>query len=433
MKRRIKEIVVLCFVCSVIFYNVKMVSANISQSISIKKSFRDCYYSVIKFDKNKDGFLDQTEIMKIKALKINKDITYGAIDLKGISKLKYIQSLEIRGKNIKNLNEIRKLVNLKDIKINLNNKKSIVIDLRLNKKLKRVEIRTHKNKLKLYKNNKIKVLRLDMDKGISYMRRCPKAEEIEILGDKTTKKLVLKRNPRIKKVTFKEGKLSKIEVSNCTKLIELKILGNQKTANLKKIFIKNNFHIKKISIQNCRQLIELNLKNLTNLRKLDGKNIKKIEVLSLKDVPQIQELSWKNGNLSRLEITEKNELGKINFDNNKFTQFNYPQLKKLYNLSINDNKLTGTMNMNLYPQLSVLRCRNNEIEEIYGVSHKGEIYTLDCYNNRLKLIDLRDTEDLFYLDCEKNPNVTVYACLNDYKCDPTAVLYDQVLFDALKN
>ena len=42
---------------------------------------------------------------------------------------------------------------------------------------------------------------------------------------------------------------------------------------------------------------------------------------------------------------------------------------------------------------------------------------LDCYNNNLKTIDLRNSKKVYWINCEKNPGVEIFADMYSYSGD----------------
>ena len=110
---------VLCImVLSILLAAPQSVSAKTKQGINIKTTFSKAMgeeMSRQKYDKDQNGYLSKKEIRKIQYIGYTN--TDGKINLQGISKLKYIKTLDLEAKYLTNLKEIKKLGRLKKLKL----------------------------------------------------------------------------------------------------------------------------------------------------------------------------------------------------------------------------------------------------------------------------------------------------------------------------
>lgn len=450
----------------------QLVNAKSCKGINIKKTFVKgmCEELSEKFyDKNQDGYLSKSEIKQIKELDLFT--YYQNFDLKGISKLKYLEKIDIEPEYyVYNLKELKKLPKLKYIRVVTDSKKKITLDLRRNKKLKTLIVYTKANKgiVKIKKNNKIcNVSLLGVQNSISIINKCHKAKAIEFdsyhdnisLNIKNRKKLtnihllhsdgiktlsirncanlktveiyegkigkcVLQNTPNLKNITINESKISALTIDNLKRLQTLKINDTK----LSSISIKKLNGLRTLKMDCVKGLSDMTITDLSKLKKIDINNVPQLKCLTLEEVSKLKNLTCTRGALSELNILGENQISEISIYNNKLKKFEYDNLKKLRYLECDNNKLEGKFDFTLYPKLYKLYCRNNQLTEIYGGDCNREIDIIDCYNNKLKIIDFKAMKPregfIYYLNCKKNPNVEVYAVIeHTWKHDSTAKLY----------
>lgn len=110
----------------------QLVNAKTNKGINIKKNFVKGVGEEISgkwYDKNQDGYLSKKEIKQIKELYLYSE--YEDFNLKGISKLKYLEKIKIDPKYyLYNIRELKKLRNLKyvDISIDSKQKKYLILE-----------------------------------------------------------------------------------------------------------------------------------------------------------------------------------------------------------------------------------------------------------------------------------------------------------------
>lgn len=70
-------------------------------------------------------------------------------------------------------------------------------------------------------------------------------------------------------------------------------------------------------------------------------------------------------------------------------------------VSLSDNNLSGTLNLEFFKNLKVLDCSNNAINKIVNISNK--VYEVVCKNNKFTTLDfINDLPGLQKLDCSNN-------------------------------
>lgn len=205
-KKYIKVMLCIMFL-SVLLIVPQSVNAKSGKEINIKKTFAKGTGEEIrrkKYDRNQDGYLNQTEIKKIKKLHLytyQNDNINSNLNIKGISKLKYLERIDFIAKgDIYNLKEIKKLSNLKYVKIERNSKKKRVFDFRKSKNLKTLDLSMKFNTgiVKVCKKNRITTLSIGgVKNGALIADRCCKARKLEIVGNNDSTSLNLINNKKL--------------------------------------------------------------------------------------------------------------------------------------------------------------------------------------------------------------------------------------------
>lgn len=403
--RRVVSILVL-FSAIMLAYVPNETYAKENKKINIDKTFGDCSYWLKskEYDKNKDGYLSSKEIKGIKELCCYGD--WGdVISLKGISKLKSLKKLDLYAKQLTSMEEISKLRKLETLKIEVHKK--------------------NKTKIKISSKNHIKKLDLkNVNGGAEAARKCSKIEKLRIVGDQTSKYMVIKNNKHIKSISLgsRMDALEKVTVKSCKNLEKLDIYtkSRAKLNNLKSIEVLNNKKMKYIEVgSNCPNVSKFIIRNLPVLRCLSVEKNDFIENLRLENVPKLRTVIWENGKLSNLEIIGENSISTMEISNNNFKKFEYPELKNLSTLNIGNNKLQGSFNVDNYPQIYDFVLANNKLTMIYGIEEKDYSWRLHCNGNEnLKLVYLPNYY-FWYFDCTV-PHVKIYVCCNEEWVDKTA-------------
>lgn len=339
-----------------------------------------------------------------------------------MSKLKNVICLRV-GNNAKiyNIKEIQNLSNLKSL--NIDNKKIKKIDLKKNKKLEEIELTLKGGKVNLCDNNIIVTAKFSGINGTtSLLQKCPKLQRLKIENDKTSKDFVV-NNMQICKIYINNTHIQKIDISKCNFVDYINVMNSE---HLEKCSFTDIEELGTIIINKGETISQFTLSNVQGLKRLEVENNKKIKELNLGSMPKLKTFRWTNGILENMKMTDAEKLTSIDISNNKFQTFNYPQLKSLFELRVNNNNLKGEFNWEQYPKLTVLECRNNKLTQINGANHMGEVFMIDCYNNNLKVINFRNAKKVYWVNCEKNHGVEIHADMYGYSSDSNVKIYNGV-------
>ena len=194
------------------------------------------------------------------------------------------------------------------------------------------------------------------------------------------------------------------------------------------INLNNLKSLKKIDMHKVKKLSIFKISALKALRNISIIEAKRLKNLTIENALKLKEVCCCNGVLNELNILGMNKIQKINVSHNKLKKFEYSNLKDLVELNINDNELEGKFDFSLYPHMYILDCDNNKLTEIYGGTANREIDWISCVNNQIKLIDFRGTTDgcILAMNCKKNPNIVVYAVVEDFMHDASATLHENI-------
>lgn len=417
MGKRTKKIIFGIAFFSIMLLLPQTVNAKSNKGINIKKTFKES--EIIKtckfYDGNKDGFLNKKEIKNVKEVLIEKNKK--SINLKAISKLKYLTYLKVTtNAKIYNMKEIKKLSKLD--RLHIKNRKIKRIDLRKNKKLEEIKVDMKGGKVKLYHQSIIKEAEFFGVNGVtSLLKKMPKIQSIQIKNDKTSKILFANDTNDLHKIYLDHTNIRKVDISNCHIVDYIKIIDSKL---LKECRFNDIEKIESIIINQGENISKFEIHNVQELKNIEIKNNKQIRELSLGSIPKLETFRWTNGVLQKIQMTDAENLKTIDVSYNEIKTFDYPQLKNLFALKINNNKLEGEFNWNQYPKLTVLECKNNRITKINGMNHTDDVFVLDCDNNCLKVIDLRNTRKVYWITFKRNPGVEIYAKAFGYSSDSEA-------------
>ena len=444
---------VLCImVLSVLLGAPQSVSAKAEKGINIKKTFSKAIgeeMSRQKYDKNQDGYLSGKEIKQIKSFYLCSDVVKENVNVKGISKLKYLEKIRINiCGHAYNIKEVEKLHKLKYTSILFEPKKKIVLNLKKCRDIKTLGLYTSGGKaqvkVKIRANNKIRNLYVSgVENGVALIRKCAKVQDLYLDNNAKKTKININNKKAISKISLTDSdNIESVNVQGCNNLKEISLenVKGMKSFQVRqcKILpqievdggkigestIKDCPNIKKIIFDNTKGLSKVSISGLPKLKIIDIQDTPKLKSLILENLPKLKELSCVRGALSELNILGENQISEINVYKNKLKKFEYENLKKLNYLDCDDNQIEGKFDFTLYPKLYNLFCRNNKLTEIYGGDGNREIEMIDCYNNNLKLIDFNAMYSgegfIWSLNCKKNPNVEVKAVIERCKRDSTA-------------
>lgn len=168
--------------------------------------------------------------------------------------------------------------------------------------------------------------------------------------------------------------LPKIETLQVDFMPCLKKIDFNKMENLQEIGMLDS-SIKELNIDKCKKIRSIRMSGLDKIKDLDLRNQRKLGYFY-----------WTDGKLESILFGEKKELGTLNVEN---------------------NRLSGKLDLSNFPDLTELNCNNNSFREIIGIGHKHISY-VDCKNNNLQCIDLRGAKWIGAVYAKGNQGVRVY-------------------------
>ena len=398
------------------------VKAEETGSLAIsKKNFPDKNIQEIlakKFDKNKDRTLSEEELRATKELNLGE---MEIVDIKGISKLKYVNSLVIDVDYIENLGEIRKMPQLTELYINSTVERHI--DLKKNVNLLELHLNMPLYKLDLKNNKKLQKLWLDSSYlGNITVKDFPDLQRMYITWGSCSR-VTVRNCPRLIKAVIGSSKLKKISLKKVPNLEILKIGGTKKMKTLK---IPSFPKLKELKIGNVKNMKTLKLPALRDLKYLTiGKN--QIKKINFKKVPNLNELIVnKAKKITKIDIRPLKKLKELSWQNGKLKKIQFGKKKKLKYMYLSHNQLEGTWKLSRFPKLYEFSCNYNRIEYIYGRNHKN-LDSLECEHNKLKKLDLYNIEPTI-IWFKGNPHVEAYLIYKSghavyYRFDKTAKVH----------
>ncbi len=368
-----------------------------------KENFPDKYVrkEIKKYDKNKNRKLEKKEQKKIRKFTVYKG--KGNLDIKGISKCKYIKELCLYAEEkMVNEKEICKLNRLKIYSVQ-NANRSFDIN-----KIESIK------ELNLYVSN-LKKIRIKNCKALKILNieECKKTNKIEIRNNKDLRRLHISANAKLQEVTIEKNKnirnvivsgnhnIKKIKIHDVPKINYL-LLGNFhkkfQQLDLEKMKCLRSFHI------GDTPLTTIELDKMPNLEKFRYSN-NNFELLDFTKVPKLKSLSVSNSSLKELDVSML-QLEDLNWKNGKLRNVKVNN-NTIRRLDLTNNQLSGTWDLNLYPKLIDFYCDNNKIEKIIATNHQ-HINTVSCENNNLQEFNGLNAWEFYIFYGKGNPNAKLY-------------------------
>lgn len=342
-----------------------------------------------EFDTNKDNTLSPKEIKKATELLISAADGSSSINMKGLSKLSSLTTLDIEI-DVKNYDELKKLKSLRKLRIYNSDKN---LNLNMLKQVKKLEINNKKlNTLILPVN--LKELILDFTR----------ITKLDVSGHKSLEYLQF----------LNCSKLNTINVSNCTKL---ETIISSELPCLKTLKLKNMKNLRYFTLDYAPKLKHFDFKETPALKEIRIEA--PLKSCNVNYAGKLQDVDLKYIKAKKLDISKLYKL--------KVFTCRYSEVKKmilwkktqknLWWLYIPSNKLEGRLNLSLLPNLQVLSCDNNKLSQIYAKNNK-KLTHVQCDNNQLKKLNLYNvpTSNL-YVSCNYNAEVTVYLKNSNYNKD----------------
>ena len=326
-----------------------------------KDTFPDKYFrkKMKKYDKNKDGYLSDSEIKKITELELEWAVT----SMSGIEYLTNLENFYAYGST----NSDKYL------------KKQI--DLTNNKKIKKVLISGYEPCEYIDVSNCRELVDLSVEgnylKEVN-MSGCKKLKSLWIDSEKITS-LSLDEFKNLTKLFIICDNIKELDLSNQNKLKNLRI----DSKNLRKLTLGNRDKVKTLelyvpSIMETEQLI-MKFKNVTDL-KVNGCQTKELDVSKLKKLKYLR----------IHQVSKKDKLNKVNIGNMKTLIRCYIDGKNITNVTIGK-----------CPKLITLDVGYTSIRKIdvSGCSGLDDLYIRD--NPKIKALNVAKNKNLRFLYCDR--------------------------------
>ena len=401
------------------------VKAEETDSLAIsEKNFPDKNIQEIlakKFDKNKDQALSKEELRAVRELDLLNLGEIDIINIQGISKLKYVDSLAIDIDYIENLGEIKKMPQLTELYINSTVGRHI--DLRKNVNLLELNLNMPLRKLDLKNNKKLQKLSLDSScLGNITVKDFSDLQRIYITWGSCSR-VTIRNCPRLVKAVIGSSELKEIRLKKVPNLEILKVGGTKK---MKTLTIPSFPKLRELKIGSVKNMKILKLPTLRNLKYLTiGKN--QIKKLNLKRTPNLEELIVDRAEkITEIDIRPLKKLRELKWQNGRLKRIRFGQKKKLKYMYLSHNQLGGIWKLSRFPKLREFSCNYNRIECIYGRNHRN-LDSLECEHNKLRKLDLYNIEP-FIIWFKGNPHVEAYLIYRSghavyYRFDKTAKVH----------
>lgn len=268
------------------------------------------------YDKNKNGYLSQKEISKIKKVRLDKP----------------------GGDMITNYKGLERFTNLRVLRCSepwMKSKKEIVLDLSKNKKLEELYL----GYLRGY-NFESYVTKLKLT-------NCKKLKTLDVTGVSRLKTIDVKGCYALKEMSISYSKrLTTLDVSSCRELESLFVFESRRLSQLKLGAINK---LERLELNDCPALKTLDLKKQTKMKelsvsnasihKLNVRNNVRLEVLFLYGVP-VTELNLKKQSKLRGVHIYASKLKRLDLTGTKITKERCLSKPNLYYCSIYDQNIT---------------------------------------------------------------------------------------------
>ena len=252
--------------------------------------------------------------------------------------------------------------------------------------------------------------------------------------DPTTWEGTTWENGNIFQIDFYDRNLiGKLDVSNCTELVELDCSYNQLTEldisnnaalveldcsdnQLTELDVSNNTALEHLGCYN-NQLTELDISNNTALVELDCSDNQLTE-LDVSNNTALVHLYCGYNQLTELDVSNNTELVELVCFNNQLTELDVSNNTAMWYLACGDNQLTE-LDISNNTALEHLVCDNNQLTEL-DISNNTAMWILSCRNNQLTSLNLESSYSLSFLadrvEAEGNGFIAVnlYSEVEDY-------------------
>ena len=415
------------------YANGDIANDNVNDGVKIDDAFPDENFSKYvrdKFDKDKNGYLSDTEVAAVTELSIGKQ---GISSLNGIGFFKNLTKLDCSGNRLTNL-DVSHNTELTTLKCNKNNLASLDISNNTNltkffcssNKLANLDI-SHNTELTELGCSSNKLSSLDVSHNTELTTLVCSHNKLTSLN--------LSHNTKLTTLNCDFNKLASLDISHNTDLTELNCTKN----NLTSLAVSNNKNLTKLSC-GSNNLKDLDVSHNTELSQLYC-DVNELTSLDLSQNTKLTQLACDHNNLTSLDVSNNTNLTELNCANNNLenlnvngnTELTYLECggNNLKNLDISHNtNLTELwcradnlteLNVDNNRNLTKLWCYDNKLTSL-NLSNNTNLTNLQCYDNKLTSLDLSNNKRLTYLECynnkltsldlSNNTNLTELSCGN---------------------
>ena len=232
--------------------------------------------------------------------------------------------------------------------------------------------------------------------------------------------------PDLASLDCSNNQFTSIDISSCPDLASLDCSNNQFTSidisscpDLASLDCSNN-QIVSIDISSCPDLASLDCSNnqlesidmsscldLTSLYCFDNQ----LESIDISGCPALTSLDCSNNQLVSIDVSGCPDLTSLDCSNNRLTGNLYCADRNMVYLDFSNNRLDSvdcsnnqlaTLNVKESPSLSFLDCSRNQLSELSFGNDYGVLRYLDCSRNQLTTLYCPACSDLKILDCSNN-------------------------------
>ncbi|WP_136668009.1 T9SS type A sorting domain-containing protein [Flavobacterium sp. H122] len=390
--------------------NSRLLSASSSNTIS-----KDLNGNYFKIDANNNGAIEVSEALNVSYLDINSYSTYDnngfpvyvnpIYDLKGLEEFKNIGYIDCSGNYLSVVIDFRQFLKLKTLiakhcdlvygDLLIDNMKSLeYIDIWANRM----------NNINLTGLTNLKVLKCLGNELVNLdVRALTNLEEIDCYSNALIS-LRVDGLIKLKKLICHYNNLSSIDLTGLDNLEVLNIRNN----NFSNISI---LHLNKIIefIADKNNFTSMDLHGLTTLKSVSLTE-NSLNNIDLSNTINLENLYCQNNQLGDINLTGLSNLKNLNVDYNKLTTLDIRGLSFLNSVNCKFNTISNFLS-DKNNQFTYFYANDNLIEYL-DLSTNKKIYTLSIDNNKLKNLNLKNGKIEGDLGFENNPDLQ-FICADE--------------------
>ena len=190
------------------------------------------------------------------------------------------------------------------------------------------------------------------------------------------------------------NKLTNLDVSKNSKLVELSCYNNQLTS----LDVNRNTKLEKLD---CRynELTNLDVSKNSELVELSC-NKNQLRSLNVSGNTALKNLNCEDNQITSIDVSRNSELVELSCYNNQLRSLDVSRNIKLKKLYCNDNQLTS-LDVSRNTKLESLNCDDNQLKSL-DVSRNTALDWLWCNNNQITSLDVSNNTELTTLCCDNN-------------------------------